>query len=565
MSVEDPTSLLEDLMSEDPPSRLLAAGKLVELASSLSVERIEKELFPHLRYILEVADNEDEFLVALAESAGKVVEINSKSAGVRKAASEFFETLLNSSDPRTREAALRGLCKAVEGDGGLAGSVGERLARGPPTAKAASASFIASIVATDNTEVVSILPRLLDDGCLGVRRAALRAIGVWLRSGRVEGLRGPTLSKMAKLIDPATPEPLLLELLSPNLLQPLMKELPPSVSTTITNTVFSLIDSSATSWRIKLISLENFSLFAQRYSADSSSFRDYVIRIFEANDPQIKGAIIRMIEALMSSKTNCESLLSLIDSFYKEKSPYVVSALYGLIAKALFLSDPPQKSLLFAVESSLTGAPKADRKATGVLLEAAILRGLNGETLAKYMASQASDPAWKTRRLALVALGKAALCLAEDTSRGADSIRSQLIAMARCFGKDVVLSNRKLVVETLGRLGAEGAREASGLLTVWSGTNSYLYRISALQGLASFVDFAPTEEANRLSRAVFEILGNERVVNVKIAMAKCAAAIRTKLDAKTLAFVAELLKAVAKADADPDVLYYTDIALNNYQ
>ena len=552
-------------MSEDPPSRLVAAGKLVELASSLSTERIEKELFPHLRYILEVADNEDEFLVALAESAGKVVAINSKSAGVRKAASEFFETLLNSSDPRTREAALRGLCKAVEGDGRLAGSVVERLARGPPTAKAASASFIASIANTDNTEVVAVLPRLLDDGCLGVRRAALRAIGVWLRSGRAEGLRGSTLSKMAKLIDPSTPEPLLLELLSPNLLQPLMKELPASSSTAIANTVFSLIDSSATSWRIKLISLENFALFSQRYSADPASFKDYIVRIYEANDPQIKGAIIRMVEGLMSSKSSCESLLSLIDSFYKEKSSSVVSALYGLIAKALFLSDPPQKSLVLAVESSLTGAVKAERKATGVLLEAAIIRGLNGETLAKYMAGQASDPAWKTRRLALVALGKAALCLAEDDSRAADSTRSQLIAMAKCFGKDVVLSNRKLVVETLGRLRAEGAKEAFDLLALWSKTNSYLYRISALQGLAAFVEFAPPDEANRLCLALFENLRKEPIVNVKIAMAKCTAALRPKVDPKTAAFIVDVFKDVAKGDTDPDVLYYTDIALNNNQ
>ena len=59
---------VDELKSDDQSLKLNAVDKIEAICRTLSDERIKNEFFPYLRYIIEECDNEDEFLVKMAEN-----------------------------------------------------------------------------------------------------------------------------------------------------------------------------------------------------------------------------------------------------------------------------------------------------------------------------------------------------------------------------------------------------------------------------------------------------------------------------------------------------------------
>lgn len=59
---------LDELKSDDQNLRINAVTRLKKIANNLSTLWIEEELIPYLVFIICELDNEDEFLILLAES-----------------------------------------------------------------------------------------------------------------------------------------------------------------------------------------------------------------------------------------------------------------------------------------------------------------------------------------------------------------------------------------------------------------------------------------------------------------------------------------------------------------
>ena len=139
---------IDELLSEDALLRLNAVAKLPLVVAALSPRRVEEELFPYLRYVLETQDNEDEFLVQLCQQLR--VALSRRTAFGKEGAASIFECLCVLEDARVREAAQQGLVALA----------GELL----PLVQQTAARLALSELASARVSALEVLQRLFEAG-----------------------------------------------------------------------------------------------------------------------------------------------------------------------------------------------------------------------------------------------------------------------------------------------------------------------------------------------------------------------------------------------------------------
>jgi serine/threonine-protein phosphatase 2A regulatory subunit A len=65
---DDIAIYIDELKCDDPNLKLNAVSKIVDIARILGPNRTREELVPYLTEIIEECDNDDDFLVKLAEN-----------------------------------------------------------------------------------------------------------------------------------------------------------------------------------------------------------------------------------------------------------------------------------------------------------------------------------------------------------------------------------------------------------------------------------------------------------------------------------------------------------------
>ena len=65
---EDVAIYIDELKADDPNLKLNAVTKIMNIAKILGASRTRDELIPYLTEIIEECDNDDEFLIKLAEN-----------------------------------------------------------------------------------------------------------------------------------------------------------------------------------------------------------------------------------------------------------------------------------------------------------------------------------------------------------------------------------------------------------------------------------------------------------------------------------------------------------------
>ena len=84
---------IDELKSDDNSLKINAITKLALISSKLSKTRIEQELFPYIRYIIEEMDNEDEFLILISSNILKLLKKKKKHQ--KKRNNSNFRTINN--------------------------------------------------------------------------------------------------------------------------------------------------------------------------------------------------------------------------------------------------------------------------------------------------------------------------------------------------------------------------------------------------------------------------------------------------------------------------------------
>jgi serine/threonine-protein phosphatase 2A regulatory subunit A len=102
---EDCTIYIEELKSDDPNLKMNAVTKVCSIANIIGPARVCNELVPYLIEIIEEQDNEDEFLIRLAQ---EILAVREYVGGVEKhhVLISPLEILSSMEEPLIREKAV---------------------------------------------------------------------------------------------------------------------------------------------------------------------------------------------------------------------------------------------------------------------------------------------------------------------------------------------------------------------------------------------------------------------------------------------------------------------------
>lgn len=111
---EDCTIFIEELKSDDPNLKINAVTKIGAIAKILGPSRTCQELIPYLIDIIEEQDNEDEFLIKLAQ---ELIHLKGLVGGNTKVQLLIapLEILSSMEEPLVREKAVEALIYLSEG------------------------------------------------------------------------------------------------------------------------------------------------------------------------------------------------------------------------------------------------------------------------------------------------------------------------------------------------------------------------------------------------------------------------------------------------------------------
>ncbi|CAD8070753.1 unnamed protein product [Paramecium primaurelia] len=111
MEEEDCTIFIEELKSDDPNLKINAVTKIVSIAQILGPARTCSELIPYLIDIIEEQDNEDEFLIKLAQ---ELVNLKPHTGASPHLLNVPLEILSSMEEPLVREKAVESLLLLAE-------------------------------------------------------------------------------------------------------------------------------------------------------------------------------------------------------------------------------------------------------------------------------------------------------------------------------------------------------------------------------------------------------------------------------------------------------------------
>lgn len=100
-------NLIDNFRSEDLKNRVNSAKHLVEISNALGEERTIKELIP---FINDIVDDEDEFILAIAEGLCNLNLSAQNAIGLKS----IFEYLAGIEESEIRQKAVEGLCKILK-------------------------------------------------------------------------------------------------------------------------------------------------------------------------------------------------------------------------------------------------------------------------------------------------------------------------------------------------------------------------------------------------------------------------------------------------------------------
>lgn len=112
-SNDDIAIYIDELKSDDPSLKLIACGKIVMIAEVLEAGRTREELVPYLTEIIEEYDNEDDFLIKLAD---QIVQLKDMVGGQQHVHLLLtpLEFIASIEEPKIREAAVKAVIQLVE-------------------------------------------------------------------------------------------------------------------------------------------------------------------------------------------------------------------------------------------------------------------------------------------------------------------------------------------------------------------------------------------------------------------------------------------------------------------
>ena len=314
---------IDELKSDDNSLKINAISKLTLISQKLSKTRIEQELFPYIRYIIEEMDNEDEFLILISKN---ILELLKKNRNIdKKEVIQILEPLTILEDLKIREGSIDVLVFISENCKKEIFDVILRLSMFDNKNGRISALRILCKILEKNffffeekfMEIEKICIVLLNDGFLAVRRMALKFLGFFFRNKKLLGkykmeiFEQNFLDICKELYNENTPEGILFEILDNNFSKSFFGILTQIEKKILSEKILDFLKIDI-SWRVHYIILNN-NIIINEEIKNYEEFLEIFKSEFKNSEQEIKNSVIRALINLVTKIDSCEKM----ENFWK--------------------------------------------------------------------------------------------------------------------------------------------------------------------------------------------------------------------------------------------------------
>lgn len=597
---EDPdiTLYLDELKSDDNSLKINALSKLNLIASKLSITRIEDELFPYLRFILEETDNEDEYLVKMCQNVFEVLKNNAEIS--KDKAVIIFEPLAIMEDPGIRGAAIEGLnLIAREYQQLITDMVLRFYGYDLIYARIAALQLILKILKDDrqklNDEVVLICDKiaitLFHDQMIPVKRFAIRVIvTLWkhqnCRKKLLNVFKQNLLNEFKTQYFEQTNESMLFELLENECLIQYLNLITEKESIAIKEQLQVTLESEKSSWRIKCLILENYYIF----TADSLNFLKYKIlfdKLFSIDEQEVKCSTVRALTALLQSINNIEDLSIWHESFEdfietklrQNPNYYVNINVVDLLIIMMSKKHIYQKLHDISMEMFLEMIDRVESDD----FKAKAVKYLEGYLIDKFEHEQAISPQdeeiatlfakinavsgnknWKLRFNILEKIENILNKIQTDKRLNHNKdLLYELLKTNMGFREDLALLVRKKIISNM-RLFHKIIPSSSFLDNIeevfdfWIYHKNHIFRVTVLQSIVELKDILPSDFIENWLNNRMEKLRKETIINVKINILKMFIGLTDVLKSKKSKEYKDFALNLFERETDPDIEFFRE-------
>lgn len=595
---EDPdiTLYLDELKSDDNSLKINALSKLSMIASKLSNQRIEDELFPYLRYILEETDNEDEYLVKMCQNVFEVLKNNPEIS--KEKAVIIFEPLAIMEDPGIRSAAVEGLNLIAREHQQLITEMVLRFYNFDLIyARVAALQLIIKILKDEKQgvgdEFLTICDKisinLLHDNMIPVKRFAIRSIVcLWKSQSNKRKIlhvfKPDLLNEFKTQYFEQTNESMLFELLESECLIQYLNLLNDKEAGAIKEQLQKTLESDKSSWRLRCMILENYHIF----SVDSLNFVKYnklFDKLFACEEQEVRCSVVRALTDIIVRINNIEDLSMWYESFEEfiesklRKNPNyyvninVVDLLIGMMSKKHIYEKLHDVSMDIFLEM-IDRVDSDDLKAKAVkYLESYLLDKFEHEhaispqdhevsTLFGKLNTISGNKNWKLRFNILEKIENILTKIQSDKKLGHNKdLLHELLKTNTRFKEDLALLVRKKIVSNMrlfhklipNSLFLENVEET---FDFWINHRNHVFRVTVLQSIVELKDILPVEFIENWLNNRREKLRRETIINVKINLLKMLIGLGGVLKSKKLAEYKETFRDIYENENDKDIEFY---------
>ena len=594
----DVTLYLDELKSDDNSLKLNALSKLSLIVGKLSVARVEEELFPYLRFILEETDNEDEYLIKMCQNVFEVLKNNPDIS--KEKAVIIFEPLAIMEDPGIRSAAIEGLNLIAREHQQLVTDIILRFyGYDLIYARLAALQLVLKMLKDDKHKLDSYFAEvgekvaitLFHDSMIPVRRFAIRCIvTLWkTQAGRRKSLhvfKSELLNEFKAQYLEQTNESMLFEFLDSECILQYMNLISEKEATAIKDQLQRTLESDQFSWRVKAMILENYHVF----SADSLHFMKYkrlFDTLFESDEQEVRCSVVRALTDILQRINNIEDLSIWYESFEdfietklrKNQNYYVNINLVDLLVCMMSKKHIYQKLHDVSMEIFLDMIDRVesdDFKAKAVkYLEGYLLDKFEHEhaispqdeeisTLLSKINTISGNKNWKLRYNILEKIENILNKIQADKRLSHNKDLLYELLKTNCnFKEDLALVVRKKIITNM-RLFQRTIPSSVFLETIeeifdfWLNHKNHVFRVTVLQSLVELRDILPNEFLESWVDNRMEKMRKETIVNVKINILKMFIGLSDVLKRKQFTGYRDFAFSTFKKETDRDIVFYRD-------
>mmetsp|Transcript_14633 Transcript_14633/g.22608 ORF Transcript_14633/g.22608 Transcript_14633/m.22608 type:complete len:745 (+) Transcript_14633:114-2348(+) len=607
---EEAQMLIEMLRADDVADRVAAAHRLTDVASAIGPERAREELLP---FLSESVDDEDEVLIALAESVGQMVPFVGGNSHAHHLLS-LLEMLLTSEESTVRDKAIlsTNAIATVLPEGDFNAHYVEMISRLATkewfTARMSSCNLLATsfprLTVLKRASHVTLYANLCRDDAPMVRRVAAQNLSLLFRgvvsAYGLEALKdgGVVPSVIVPLYEElATNEQDSIRLHTSESCVTFGRETVPFVASAseedregmsimlkerILPLLIATVDDRA--WRVRWTAASKFAEALAAYEDFDGAVQALIPayeKLLQDPEAEVRTAAVFNVAAVAQCKVYVPSL---------EESDQVCSIAERLIKCVTALTDDDSEHVRAALAAVATGlAPLLGKEDTISLLLPPLLlllRDSASEVRLNLISTLSSLNEVIGVNLLSQSLLPAILDLAEDSKwRIRGVIIQHIPPLAKEFGQAFV--SEKLAplcvrlleddISSIRQAAASNLAELTSLFGAdWAAAHllppiekvlkdpSYLRRLTAIQACAAIASVMDTDAASRIVLPLILDCAQDYVPNIRFNVAKALSVVAPKCTRAACADIISTLQTLVE-DSDRDVRYFAKQSLDSLQ